>query len=76
MALGTITGRLAQVAEAFERRGDDEALDELRAFGRALETIGGAAFMTTIYDKTIDRYGWRALPGVAECWRDIGGWKP
>ncbi|PVX29335.1 hypothetical protein [Sphingomonas pokkalii] len=76
MALGTITRRLVDLAEAYERRGDDDAWNELRAFGQALETIGGPVFVTSIYDKTIDRFGWRALPGVAECWRDIGGWQP
>lgn len=76
MALGTITGRLAELAEALQRRGDDEAFYDLRKFGEALDTIGGPAFLTRVYDKTIDRFGWRALPGVAECWRDIGGWQP
>ena len=74
MTIGKMADDLATLADAFDRRGDDDAWAKLRKFGEALSEVGGGALMQRVYDTAIERHGWRALPGVGDCWREIGGW--
>lgn len=74
--LGSTAKRLVELAEALERRGDDYSWSELRRFGEALAVVGGVQALTRVFDEAVDRHGWRAVPGVADCWNGIEGWRP
>lgn len=74
MGTAKMAADLAQLAERFERRGDDDSWKRLRDFGEALNTVGGNRLMVGVYDRAIEQCGYASLPGVAECWHGIDGW--
>jgi hypothetical protein len=52
----------------------DAAASRIRNIGQRLFARGGAALMSEVYDRAVERHDWRGVRGVSPQWDGIGPW--